>query len=113
MYSATVQSARIGVAVDQRRARIHVAPAQHVDRKVVLYGRAQDPVEARVVRLALRLLRHYDADADRRACLLSRVGKEELRPRSTKKATSASVTGDRFWLSTAGHPGRGLELADQ
>jgi len=35
--------ARIGVAVDQRRARIHVAPAQYVDRKVVLYGRAQDP----------------------------------------------------------------------
>ena len=38
--------ASIGVAVDQRRARIHVAPAQYVDRKVVLYGRAQDPVVA-------------------------------------------------------------------
>src|SRR5450759_1520080 len=62
--------ARIGVAVDQRRARIHVAPAQYVNRKVVLYGRAQDPVEARVIRLALRLLRHHDADADRARCLL-------------------------------------------
>ena len=62
--------ARIGVAVDQRRARIHVAPAQDVDRKVALYGRAQDPVEARVIRLALRLLRHDDADADRAGCLL-------------------------------------------
>src|SRR5713226_6458351 len=62
--------ARIGVAVDQRRARIHVAPAQYVDWKVVLYGRAQDPVEARVIRLALRLLRHHDADADRARCVL-------------------------------------------
>src|SRR5262245_30033498 len=43
----------IGVAVDQRRARIHVAPAQYVDRKIVLYGRAQDAVEARVIRLAV------------------------------------------------------------
>src|SRR5262245_39367524 len=61
---------RIGVAVDQRRARIHIAPAQYVDRKVALYGRAQDPVEARVTRLALRLLRHNDANADRARCLL-------------------------------------------
>ena len=42
--------ARIGMAVDQRRARVDVAPAQDVDRKVVLDGRARDPVEARVVR---------------------------------------------------------------
>src|SRR5262249_52215196 len=62
--------ARIGVTVDQRRARIHVAPAQYVDRQVVLYGRTQDAIEARVVRLALRLLRHHDADADRARCLL-------------------------------------------
>jgi len=34
----------IGVAVDQRHARIHVAPAQYVDWKVVLYGRTQDTV---------------------------------------------------------------------
>src|SRR5262245_25160452 len=62
--------ARIGVTVDQRGARIHVAPAQDVDRKVVLYGRAQDAIEARVVRLALRLLRQHDADADRARGLL-------------------------------------------
>jgi hypothetical protein len=43
----------IGVAVDQRRARIHVAPAKYVDRKVMLYARAENPVEARVIRLAL------------------------------------------------------------
>jgi hypothetical protein len=43
--------ARIGVAIDQRHARIQVAPAQHVDRKVVLYGRAGDAVEARVIRI--------------------------------------------------------------
>ena len=62
--------ARIGVAVDQRRAHVHVSPAQHVDRKVVLHGRAGDPVEARVVRVALRLRRHHDADADgARHCL--------------------------------------------
>jgi hypothetical protein len=42
---------RVGVAVDQRRTRVQVAPAQHVDRKVVPNGRAQDPVEARVVRI--------------------------------------------------------------
>ena len=62
--------ARIGVTVDQRRACIHVAPAQYVDRKVVLYGRAQDAVEAGVIRLAVPLLRHQDADADRARCLL-------------------------------------------
>src|SRR5262249_19814470 len=62
--------ARIGVAVDQRRARIYIAPAQYVDRKVALYGRTQDPVEARVIRLAFRILRHNDPDADRAGCLL-------------------------------------------
>ena len=36
----------------------------------MLYGRAQDPVEARVSRLALGLLRHHDADADSARCLL-------------------------------------------
>src|SRR5262249_36571836 len=56
--------ARVGVAVDQRHARIHVTPAQDVDRKVALCGRTQDPVEARVIRLALRFLRHDDTDAD-------------------------------------------------
>jgi hypothetical protein len=39
-------------------------------REVVLYGRAQDPVEARVIRLALHLLRHDDADTNRARCLL-------------------------------------------
>jgi hypothetical protein len=33
--------ARIGMGIDQGRARIHVAPAQHVDRQVVLHGRAR------------------------------------------------------------------------
>ena len=64
--------ARIGVAVDQRRARVEVAPAQDVDRKVVLYGRARDAVEARIGRVAVapRLLRQHDADADRARCPL-------------------------------------------
>jgi hypothetical protein len=60
----------IGMAVDQHRARIHIAPAQYVDRKVVLYGRAQDSVEARIIRVAVCLLRHHDADTDRARCLL-------------------------------------------
>src|SRR5262245_63617506 len=60
----------IGVAVDQHRARIHVVPAQYVDRKILLYGRAQDAVEARVIRLAVPLFRHHDTDADRARCLL-------------------------------------------
>jgi len=55
--------ARVGVAVDQRHARVHVTPAQHVDRQVVPHRGTQEAVEARGVRLALRLLRHHDADA--------------------------------------------------
>src|SRR3954471_10011904 len=55
---------RVGMAIDERRARVHIAPKQYVDRKIVLHGRAEDPVEARVVRLALRLLRQDDANAD-------------------------------------------------
>ena len=47
-----------------------IAPEQDVDRKVVLDGRARDPVEARVIRRALRLLRQHDADADRARCPL-------------------------------------------
>src|SRR5215468_8893158 len=61
--------ARIGMPIDHRGARIHVAPAQDVDRKVVLCGRLRDPVEARVTRRTLRVLRHHDADADRAWCL--------------------------------------------
>src|SRR5271166_2393917 len=61
---------RVGMAIDERCARIHIAPEQDIDREIVLHGRAQDPVEARVVRLALRLLGHYDADADRARRLL-------------------------------------------
>jgi hypothetical protein len=38
--------------------------------KVALYGRAQDPVEARVIGFALRFLRHDDTDADRTGCQL-------------------------------------------
>src|SRR5207344_2749755 len=37
---------------------------------IVSSGRAQDPVEARVVRLALRLFRQHDADSDRARRLL-------------------------------------------
>ena len=44
---------RVGMAIDERSARVQIAPAQDVDRKVVANGRAQDPVEARVVRRAL------------------------------------------------------------
>ena len=62
--------ARIGMAVDQRRARVQIAPEQDVDRKIVLNGGARDPVETRVVRRALRLLGHDDADADRARRLL-------------------------------------------
>src|SRR5262252_8221909 len=60
----------VGVAIDQGGARLQVAPAQDIDRKVVANGGAQDPVEARVVRLALRLLRQHDADADRAGRIL-------------------------------------------
>src|SRR5437879_3407991 len=61
---------RVGVAVDERRARVDVAPAQHVDREVVPNRGAQDPVEARVVRIAPRFFRHHDPDADRARLLL-------------------------------------------
>src|SRR5262245_44447503 len=47
-----------------------MVPAKYVDWKVVLCGRAQDPVETRVIRPALRLLCHHDADGDRARCLL-------------------------------------------
>jgi hypothetical protein len=46
---------RVGVAVDQRRARVDVAPEQDVDREIVFDGRAQDAVEPRIVRRPLRL----------------------------------------------------------
>jgi hypothetical protein len=55
--------ARVGMAVDQRGARVQVAPAQNVDGKIVANGGTQDPVEARVVRLAVRLLGEDDTDA--------------------------------------------------
>ena len=41
-----------------------------VDRKIVLHGGAADAVDAGVVRRAVRLLRHDDADADRARRLL-------------------------------------------
>src|SRR5450759_3822736 len=49
----------LGVAVDQRNARVQVAPAQHVDRKVVPDGFAQGPVEARDAWVAPRFLGNY------------------------------------------------------
>jgi len=56
--------ARIGVPVDQRGARVEVVPAQYVDRKIMPNGFTQDPVQAGVARVTLRLLRHHDPDAD-------------------------------------------------
>ena len=44
--------ARVGMAIDQRGAGVQIAPAQDVDRKIVTNGRAQDPVEAGIVRRA-------------------------------------------------------------
>jgi hypothetical protein len=61
---------RVGMAIDERGAHVQVVPEQDVDRKIVTHGRAQDPVEARVVRLAPRLFRQHDADADRARRLL-------------------------------------------
>ena len=37
---------RVGVAVEQLHAGVQVAPAQDVDRKVILDGGTRDPVEA-------------------------------------------------------------------
>jgi len=62
--------ARIAMAIDQRGARVEVASEQNVDREIVLHRRAQDPVEAWVVRRTVRLLRQHDADADRTRRLL-------------------------------------------
>src|SRR5262249_56972784 len=55
---------RIGVTIDYRGAGIDVAPAQYVDRKIVLYRRARNAVEAWVSRVAVaaRLFRQHDAD---------------------------------------------------
>ena len=61
---------RVGMAIDQRSARVQIVPAQDVDRKVVTNGGAQNPAEARVVRLAPGLLRQHDADSDRARRLL-------------------------------------------
>ena len=61
---------RVGMAIDQRPARVQIVPAQQVDRKIVANRRARDPVEAGVVRRALRLLRQHDADPDRARRLL-------------------------------------------
>ena len=38
--------AHVGVAVDQRGARVDIPPEQDVDREIVAYGRAQDLVDA-------------------------------------------------------------------
>ena len=45
--------AHVGVAVDQRGARVDIPPEQDVDREIVSDGCAQDAVEAGVVRRAL------------------------------------------------------------
>jgi hypothetical protein len=54
------------MTIDHRRAHIHVAPAQHVDGKVMLDRRAQDAVEARVRRFAVAvwLLGKHNTNAD-------------------------------------------------
>ena len=60
----------VGMAIDQRGARLEIAPAQQVDRKIVANGRAQDPVEAGVIGPAPVLPGQHDADADRARRLL-------------------------------------------
>ena len=47
---------RVGVAIDQRSARVQIVPAQDVEWKVVTNGRACNPVEAGIVGRALLLL---------------------------------------------------------
>src|SRR6185295_5955117 len=61
---------RVGVAVDERRARVQVARGQEIDWKDVPGGFAQDPVEAWVVRVAPPILPQEDADTDRAGRLL-------------------------------------------
>jgi hypothetical protein len=46
--------AHVGMAVDQRSARVDVAREEDIDREVVSDRCAQDAVEARVIRRALR-----------------------------------------------------------
>ena len=41
---------RVGMTVNQRRARIDVAPEKNVDWEIVFDGRAQDAVKPRIVR---------------------------------------------------------------
>jgi hypothetical protein len=65
-----VRGRRIARWSIQRRACIDVAPAQYVDREVVLYGRVRDAVEARIIRIQLRLLCHPNADTDGARCPL-------------------------------------------
>ena len=58
--------ARVGMAVDQLGALVELAPAQEIDRQIVLDGGPQDPVEAGIGRRARVLVPQEDADADRR-----------------------------------------------
>src|SRR5262249_8473667 len=64
--------ARIGVAIDYGGPRVQVAPAQNVDREIVLDGRTSDTVEARVsgVAVASRFFCEHDANPDRARRLL-------------------------------------------
>jgi len=59
----------------------------------VANGRAQDPVEARVVRLALRLLRQHDTDCDRARRILP-VG-DDIGSRRIVRIDRLSSTGLR------------------
>ena len=43
---------RIGMAIDQRPARVQIVPAVQVDRKIMANRRARNPVEAGVIRRA-------------------------------------------------------------
>jgi hypothetical protein len=44
---------RVGVTVDQRLARLDVAPEENVGREIVVDGRPQDAVEPRILLRAL------------------------------------------------------------
>ena len=41
---------RVGMAIDERGARVQIVPAQEIDRKVVANGGARNPAEAGVIR---------------------------------------------------------------
>src|SRR5262249_57668164 len=69
------------------RAGVDVTPKQDIDWKIMLNGGAADPVEAGVVRRAVRLRRQHDADADGARRLLP-VGDDIGHRRRSEEHTS-------------------------